>query len=121
MGMNNRSRLLLLKKVPLLIFLSTLVIITEIEAQKAEPEKIEDLQEFVVVGTRHQERTSGEAPVPVDIIDQNDLFNQGYTDLDTLLATTIPLSTSTRSPSAVARRWFARRICADCRGTPLWS
>ena len=92
MGMNNRPRrlLLLLKKVPLLIFLSTLVAITEIEAQKAEPEKIVDLQEFVVVGTRHQERTSGEAPVPVDIIDQNDLFNQGYTDLDTLLATTIP-------------------------------
>ena len=88
--MNNRPRRLLLKKVPLLIFLSTLVTIMEIEAQKAEPEKIVDLQEFVVVGTRHQERTSGNSPVPVDMIDQNDLFNQGYTDLDTLLATAIP-------------------------------
>ena len=72
-----------MKNIQVLSFLATLLIIAEIEAQKAEPEKIVDLQEFVVVGTRHQERTSGDSPVPVDMIDQEDFFNQGYTDLDT--------------------------------------
>ena len=79
-----------MKGIQVLSFLATLLIIPEIKAQKAEPELIKALDEFVVVGSRHQERSSADSPVPVDVIDQDDFLNQGYTQMDSLLAVVIP-------------------------------
>ena len=86
----SKPRHLLIINIQALSLLVTLVTISEIKAQNEEPEEIVDLEEFVVVGTRHQARSSADSPVPVDMIDQEDFFNQGYTDLDTLLAAEIP-------------------------------
>ena len=86
----NKPRHLRMKGIQVLSFLATLLIIPEIKAQKAEPELIKALDEFVVVGSRHQERSSADSPVPVDVIDQDDFLNQGYTQMDSLLAVVIP-------------------------------
>ena len=68
-------------------------------AQQGEAEEIFDeealgeiieLGEFVVVGSRHEERTVLESPLPVDLIGGADLSPQGYRDMDDLLANILP-------------------------------
>ena len=49
------------------------------------------LQEVVIVGSRRQERRSAaDSLVPVDLIDGDQLLDQGATDMDSLLAALIP-------------------------------
>ena len=68
-------------------------------AQQGEAEEIFDeealgeiieLGEFVVVGSRHEERTVLESPLPVDLIGGGELSPQGYRDMDDLLANILP-------------------------------
>ena len=54
------------------------------------PEWEEELDEIVVVGSRRQDRRSAiESMAPVELIDGDQLRNQGATDMDSLLAMTI--------------------------------
>ena len=68
-------------------------------AQQGEAEEIFDeealgeiieLGEFVVVGSRHEERTVLESALPVDLIGGGELSPQGYRDMDDLLANILP-------------------------------
>ena len=49
-----------------------------------------ELEEFVFVGSRRQDRSVADSPVPVDVIDGEDFATQGYTDMDSMLSTVIP-------------------------------
>lgn len=49
-----------------------------------------EIQEAIFVGSRRQDRSVAESPVPVDIINQEDLAQQGYTDMHSMLSTVIP-------------------------------
>ena len=62
---------------------------TEVFDEEALGEIIE-LGEFVIVGTRHQERTVLESALPVDLISGTELSQQGYRDMDDLLANILP-------------------------------
>lgn len=55
-----------------------------------ENEPAVEIQEAVFVGSRRQDRSVAESPVPVDIINQEDLAQQGYTDMHSMLSTVIP-------------------------------
>ena len=46
------------------------------------------IEEIIIVGTRRAEQKLADAPVPVDIIQGDDLMSQASTDLDDLLRTT---------------------------------
>ena len=61
---------------------------TKIFDEKIGP--IVELGEFVVVGSRHEERTVLESLLPVDLISGEDLSAQGYRDMDDLLANLLP-------------------------------
>ena len=52
--------------------------------------EIVELGEFVVVGSRHEERAVLESPLPVDLISGAELSQQGYRDIDDLLANILP-------------------------------
>ena len=56
-------------------------------AQQAEAEEID---EVIVVGSRRQDRSAADSPVPVDIVTADDLRNLGDTDMDSLLAALVP-------------------------------
>ena len=45
---------------------------------------------IVVVGSRRQDRSAAESPVPVDVIGGDSLLNLGDTDMDSLLAALVP-------------------------------
>ena len=45
---------------------------------------------IIVVGSRRQDRSAADSPVPVDIIGSEELRNLGDTDMDALLATLVP-------------------------------
>ena len=60
---------------------------TRAEDGRAEPVGLDD---FKVVGSRLPGRSAAEAPVPVDVIDGDDLRNYGVRDLNNLLAATVP-------------------------------
>ena len=49
-----------------------------------------EIEGVVVVGSRRQNRSVADSPVPVDLIDSRDLATQGHTDIDSLLSVTIP-------------------------------
>ena len=52
---------------------------------------IEELEEVVIVGSRRQDRRSViDSMVPVEIVDGDQLRNQGATDMDSLLSMTVP-------------------------------
>ena len=79
--------------------LLTVITFSALFAQQDEAEEIFDeealgeiveLGEFVVVGSRHEERTVLESPLPVDLISGGDLSSQGYRDMDDLLANILP-------------------------------
>ena len=89
--------------------------------EMAESEELGELEEMVVVGSRHHARSVAESPVPVDVIPQDYFHSQGYSDMHTALSLMIPSYNVNVQPVSAARRWFARRICAGCRGIPLWS
>lgn len=79
--------------------LLTLIPFSAVLAQQNEAEDVFDdealgeiieLGEFVVVGSRHEERTVLESPLPVDVVGGGELSPQGYRDMDDLLANILP-------------------------------
>ena len=48
------------------------------------------VEELVVVGSRRQDRSAADSPVPVDVITGDNLRNLGDTDMDSLLAALVP-------------------------------
>ena len=56
-------------------------------AQETEAGEIEEL---IVIGSRRQDRSAADSPVPVDVISAEDLRNLGATDMDSLLAAVVP-------------------------------
>ena len=48
------------------------------------------VEELVVVGSRRQDRSAADSPVPVDVIGSDSLLNLGDTDMDTLLSALVP-------------------------------
>ena len=56
-------------------------------AQDAQANAIE---EVVVVGSRRQDRSAADSPVPVDVIGGDDFLAHGSTDLDSLVAALVP-------------------------------
>ena len=48
------------------------------------------VEEIVVVGSRRQDRSAAESPVPVDVIGGDSMLNLGDTDMDALLAALVP-------------------------------
>ena len=58
--------------------------LTPAQSSGADPQ----LEEMIVIGTRRAEQALDDAPVPVDIIQGDELMSQASTDLDDLLRTT---------------------------------
>ena len=48
------------------------------------------VEELVVVGSRRQDRSAADSPVPVDVIGGDSMLNLGDTDMDSLLAALVP-------------------------------
>ena len=48
------------------------------------------IEEVVVVGSRRQDRSAADSPVPVDVIGGDDFRNLGDSDMDSLLAVLVP-------------------------------
>ncbi len=60
-------------------------------AQDAQPqEQVIDLGELRVIGSRVAGRSAQESPVPVDVIQGEDLQTYGIRDMDSLLSATVP-------------------------------
>ena len=60
-------------------------------AQEDAPQSGEQMvEEMVVVGSRRQDRSAADSPVPVDVITGDNLRNLGDTDMDSLLAALVP-------------------------------
>ena len=74
-----------------------------------------ELEEFVFVGSRRQDRSVADSPVPVDVIDGEDFATQGYTDMDSMLSTVIPSYNVNTQPISDAAT-FVRP--ANLRGLP---
>ncbi len=79
--------------------LLTILTFSALFAQQNEAEEIFDeealgeiieLGEFVVVGSRHEERAVLESALPVDLIGGGELAPQGYRDMDDLLSNILP-------------------------------
>ena len=58
----------------------------------------ERIEEMVVVGTRRQERSSAQSPVPVDVIGARQLRSQGDGDMLDVLASQVPSYNVGREP-----------------------
>ena len=56
----------------------------------SEEAEAEEVEELIVVGSRRQDRSAANSPVPVDIISGDDFRNLGDTDMDSLLAALVP-------------------------------
>ena len=60
-------------------------------AQDAQPqEQVMELGELRVIGSRVAGRSAQESPVPVDVIQGEDLQTYGIRDMDSLLSATVP-------------------------------
>ena len=68
-------------------------------AQDAEPqEQVVDLGDLKVVGSRVAGRSAQESPVPVDVIQGEDLQTYGIRDMDSLLSATVPSYNVSQEP-----------------------
>ena len=52
--------------------------------------KVENVERMAVVGSRAAPRSVGESPVPIDIIDGDELTRNGATDMNDLLSKVVP-------------------------------
>ena len=59
-------------------------------AQAVEAGTDAEIEELVVIGSRRQDRSATDLPVPVDVIGGSDFENLGSTDMDVMLANLIP-------------------------------
>ena len=61
-----------------------------VSAQAPEAAPVAEIEELVVIGSRRQDRSATDLPVPVDVIGGSDFENMGSTDMDDMLANLIP-------------------------------
>ena len=66
-------------------------------AQEASP-AAGPLEEVVVVGTRRRDRSAADSPVPVDVVSGDDFLAHGGSDMDDLLAATVPSYNVSQEP-----------------------
>ena len=66
-------------------------------AQEATP-AAGPLEEVVVVGTRRRDRSAADSPVPVDVVSGDDFLAHGGSDMDDLLAATVPSYNVSQEP-----------------------
>ena len=66
-------------------------------AQEAAP-AAGPLEEVVVVGTRRRDRSAADSPVPVDVVSGDDFLAHGGSDMDDLLAATVPSYNVSQEP-----------------------
>ena len=59
-------------------------------AAESAAQATEAIEEVVVVGSRRRDRSAADSPVPVDVIEGDDFLAHGGSDMDDLLAATIP-------------------------------
>ena len=78
MKVTSRDLFLLMNIVSMLLPSLTLA-----QSSGADPQ----IEEMIVIGTRRAEQALEDAPVPVDVIQGDELMSQGSTDLDDLLRT----------------------------------
>ena len=67
-------------------------------AQEAGGAAAGPLEEVVVVGTRRRDRSAGDSPVPVDVVSGDDFLAHGGSDMDDLLAATVPSYNVSQEP-----------------------
>ena len=67
-------------------------------AQEASTPAAGPLEEVVVVGTRRRDRSAGDSPVPVDVVSGDDFLAHGGSDMDDLLAATVPSYNVSQEP-----------------------
>ena len=75
---------------PLLAFLITGPVASAQEETASAPEVSGQIEEIVVVGSRRRDRSAADSPVPVDVIGGDEFRAHGDSDMDTLLAATVP-------------------------------
>ncbi len=97
-----------------LIVLPMLLLAMPAWSQEGEPgpmeeEQVAEVEELVLVGSRTQARSVTDSPVPVDVIDSEELAGQGITDPMDLLSSTIP-SFNSFQPSISGASSFVRPI-----------
>ena len=73
-------------------FASTQVLAAE------EQDKLENVEKIAVIGSRSAPRSVGESPVPIDIIDSEDLRKNGSTDMIDMLVASVPSFNSRAQP-----------------------
>ena len=77
-------------QLPCFFLLISLAVSQSVAQELESEEEIYELEELVVVGSRHHARSAAESPVPVEVVPQDDFLNQGYTDMDSMLSLVIP-------------------------------
>ena len=75
---------------PLLAFLITGPVASAQEETASAPEVSGQIEEIVVVGSRRRDRSAADSPVPVDVIGGDEFRAHGDSDMDSLLAATVP-------------------------------
>ena len=77
----------------------------------------EAIEEVVVVGSRRQDRSAADSPVPVDVVDGDAFRNFGVTDMDSLIAALVPSYNVDQQPisdaATVIRPANLRGLSAD--------
>ena len=78
---------------PLFLALACLVagpVASAQEESASAPEVSGQIEEIVVVGSRRRDRSAADSPVPVDVIGGDEFRAHGDSDMDSLLAATVP-------------------------------
>ncbi|MDI1320941.1 MAG: TonB-dependent receptor [bacterium] len=70
--------------------LFTLASITGLFAQEASPAKTIELEKFVATGSRFNDRTVTQSPVPIDVVSGTELKQGGYNETSQMLQANIP-------------------------------
>ncbi|RDV25167.1 TonB-dependent receptor [Alteromonas aestuariivivens] len=64
--------------------------LSPVQAQETQAETPEDMEQIAVVGTRAAPRSVADSAVPIDIISQGEIKNQGATDMVSMMQTVVP-------------------------------
>lgn len=88
--MNNTYRLLPALTALAAILSTPLLAQTSAPAPTPDPKDVVTLDAFVTLGSRFEQRTVAESSVPIDIIDQQEIRQGGYTELAKILQAQIP-------------------------------
>ena len=78
--------------------LSGTLVSTMAFAEEEEAAKLENVEKIAVVGSRAAPRSIGDSPVPIDILDSDDLRKNGSTDMIDMLVTSVPSFNSRAQP-----------------------